>query len=244
MHNSDEVFVDSLAAKYSLPGDEQAVIEELYKHAGSLKPTKANEFLFAASEKLGLHPLHLNVIDFPSRRPNTVRVAVDGDEVQILADSDGIIYLRELLEFLSESTSEFEFVHLGEDSDTLRPGSLTLTLSRIREFPDVTGETPPQDLPLIPPYDIDVSGIFALQFIDLMPSALPITSGRLYRLEQILPEPPLDVWRKAPLSPDISRNIPVVITSDTGDPITLVICLDDPGILFFTREEFEHLLAK
>ncbi|TET36579.1 MAG: hypothetical protein E3J72_08315 [Planctomycetota bacterium] len=244
MHGSDEVFVDGLAAKYSLPEDEQAVIEELYGHARTLESTKANEFLFAASEKLGTRPLHLNVIDFSSKKPNTIRVAVDADEVQILADTDGIAYIRALLEFLADSTSDFEFVHIGEPTEVLRKGSLYLTISRVREFPEIDHEETPLDLPLLPQYDIDVTSIFALQFIDLMPNVLPITAGRIYRIESILPEAPLDVWKKAPLSSDNSRNINVMIISDIGEPTALVICLDDPGVLFFTREEFEHLLAQ
>ena len=88
---------------------------------------------------------------------------------------------------------------------------------------------------------VDVQ-IFALQFIEIVPDAIPVTSGRIYRIEGIIPEISIDAWRKSPLSSDESRNIPFAITGDDGERQVIVICLDDPDVLFFSRDDIENLL--
>ncbi|MHC4663714.1 MAG: hypothetical protein ACYS8W_18800 [Planctomycetota bacterium] len=242
MKPADEEFLGSLASKLDIAGDRQAIIEELYGYAVKLPPTEANAFLSAAAEQLEIEPLHLNVVDFPSRSPRSIRLAIHEDEIQFMTDNYGAKYMSELFGFLAESEAEFEFVHVGEQNEVLRKASLPFTVSRVPGFPDADDEFPGAESELLPPVEFDPYDIFALQFIDLTPADLPVTAGRIYRVMAIRTEETMDSWRKSPLSPDPARNVPFEITGDDGNLIVLIICLDDPGVLFFTQEEIERLL--
>jgi hypothetical protein len=217
-----------------------------YARQNLIEDPHCNEFLLAASKRLGFAPITREALEGRVKLPKEawldLWISDEDDEVALTGTREGIQYLIDLLTQLRDSADPEQHIHLDRGTLPMTENSANLVLFKEDEswFTGVGGEGM-QDYPQ---REIDPKSIYAIQFIHYPPDDLPISAHKLYRV--------LKVEEETGQSPNVkefgdgteTRYYRFTFIADNDERFTYTFHLDDPAVNYFTHREILSLAMK
>jgi hypothetical protein len=209
-----------------------------------------NAFMQVVAEKLGIAPTRRNdfrdsVGDVPEEAKLylTYRPKV-GPE--LTGNADGLRYLAALLAELAEQAVEHDHVHLDPGAIPMYGKTYPLTIYHepagwFGQLEEQEGEEGPGE-PHIAARDIEPFEIAALCLLANVPPELLLTKHKLYRVLFVDACREQGVWKKC-IRQSRARMFLFTLVNDDGTPQHFGFDLDDPEVLFFTRQDVAPLMA-
>lgn len=242
--------LDQLIGQFDLSHDfgRKRAYEAVLDHARRelLEDPHCNDFLLAASKRLGFAPVTRETLESRLKLPKDawldVWISDEDDEIALTGTREGIQYLIELLSQLRDATDPEQHIHLDRGVLPMSENSANLVLFKEDEswFTGVAAE-PAQDYPQ---REIDPKAIYAIQFIHYPPEELPISAHKLYRV--------LKVEDESGESPNVkefgdgidNRYFRFTFIADNDERFTYTFHLDDPAVNYFTHREILSLAMR
>lgn len=253
-----ERIIKEILSRYDLskPEGRDAAYEECIEFAETrlTDDLGCNAFLRSAAQMLEKEPVEFDIIRDQVEIPEDAKIDIAYDERQgfmLTANSSGLEYFADLLHLLSESPID-EHVHLFNDEEPLTPISFNIVMYHesddwFRKAELEAAET--SDQAPVRKRNIEPEQIYAVQIVGNVPEGIPVVRDRIYLVERVsdlIPEYDDDVgedekiWKKGH-SGDRSRYICLEVSDDWACDLKLVLHLDDSDVIFFKREDLEHL---
>lgn len=204
-----------------------------------------NTFLRRAAELLEKEPVEIDVVREFVDMPSDSMLDISYDDrhgLVITGNPSGLQYLSDLLSVLAEAP-QGEHVHLFNDEEPLTPVSFNLVfyVEDDEWFKKLEEETAGENSKSLRKRNISPHEIFALQVIGEIPSDLPITRDRIYKVQDWNENSTNSAWRKK-FSGDSDRFITFEIEDDNGYEFEIELNLDDPDVNYFRKSDIESLL--
>jgi hypothetical protein len=222
----------------------EAAIE--YARQNLMDDPLCNEFLLAASKRLGFAPVTRETLESRARLPKEawldLWISDEDDEVALTGTREGIQYLIDLLMQLRDSTDPEQHIHLDRGALPMTESSANLVLFKEDEtwFTGAAGEA----LQEYPQREVDPKSIYAIQFIHYPPDDLPISAHRLYRVLKVEEETGDPASLKEFGEGTDARYFRFTFVADNDDRFTYTFHLDDPSVNYFTHREILSLAMK
>jgi len=258
MEQLDKILSEILS-RYDLstPEGRDAAYEECVdfaetRLAGDLS---CNSFLRQAAQMLEKEPVEFDVIRDMVDIPDGALLDIAYDDRQgfvLTGNMQGLEYFAELLRALVEAP-EGEHIHLYNDEEPLTNISFNAILyyegdewfQRAEESVAAGSGQEASRRRTVKPEEI-----FAVQVVGNLPSNLMITRDRIYKVESVsenIPEYDEEiegekVWQKV-FAGDMDRCVCIEVTDDYDENLEIILHLDDPDVIFFKREDIEHLMG-
>jgi len=217
-----------------------------YARQNLLEDPHCNEFLLAASKRLGFAPVTRETLESRARLPKEawldLWISDEDDEVALTGTREGIQYLIDLLTQLRDSTDPEQHIHLDRGALPMTESSANLVLFKEDEtwFTGVAGEAMQE----YPQREIDPKTIYAIQFIHYPPDDLPISAHKLYRVLKVEEETGQPESVKEFEEGTDARYFRFTFIADTGERFNYTFHLDDPAVNYFTHREILSLAMK
>ncbi len=217
-----------------------------YARQNLIEDPHCNEFLLAASKRLGFAPITRETLEGRIKLPKEawldLWISDEDDEVALTGTREGIQYLIDLLTQLRDSTDPEQHIHLDRGALPMTENSANLVLFKEEEswFTGVAGEAM-QDYPQ---REIDPKAIYAIQFIHYPPDDLPISAHKLYRVLKVEEESGSPTTIKEFGEGGQSRYFRDTFIADNDERFTYSFHLDDPAVNYFTHREILSLAMK
>lgn len=217
-----------------------------YARQNLIEDPHCNEFLLAASKRLGFAPITRDALEGRIKLPKEawldLWISDEDDEVALTGTREGIQYLIDLLTQLRESSDPEQHIHLDRGSLPMTENSANLVLFKEEEswFTGVAGE----GLQEYPQREIDPKTIYAIQFIHYPPDDLPISAHKLYRVLKVEDESGTPSSIKEFGEGTENRYHRFTFIADNDDRFTYTFHLDDPAVNYFTHREILSLAMK
>jgi hypothetical protein len=222
----------------------EAAIE--YARQNLMDDPLCNEFLLAASKRLGFAPVTRETLESRARLPKEawldLWISDEDEEVALTGTREGIQYLIDLLMQLRDSTDPEQHIHLDRGALPMTESSANLVLFKEDEtwFTGAAGEA----LQEYPQREVDPKSIYAIQFIHYPPDDLPISAHRLYRVLKVEEETGEPASLKEFGEGTDARYFRFTFVADNDDRFTYTFHLDDPAVNYFTHREILSLAMK
>jgi hypothetical protein len=217
-----------------------------YARQNLMEDPHCNEFLLAASKRLGFAPVTRETLESRARLPKEawldLWISDEDDEVALTGTREGIQYLIDLLTQLRDSSDPEQHIHLDRGALPMTESSANLVLFKEDEtwFTGAAGEAM-QDYPQ---REIDPKTIYAIQFIHYPPDDLPISAHKLYRVLKVEEETGQPDSVKEFGEGTDARYYRFTFIADTGERFNYTFHLDDPAVNYFTHREILSLAMK
>lgn len=207
-----------------------------------------NAFLAHAATRLGTTQVMRDVVSEIVAMPQfaQVHVAFDPQEGAVITSNrEGINYLSELLRVLAGAPTMGEHVHLYWDEAPLSGETYGL-VAYLED--DAWFEKYAQDYYSVMEEErvaarrnLTADRVMAIQIQVPLACSLDLKPKKVYLVQETVKICGDEVWTK-PIRDDDSRIWIFSITDDNHTTIQVGLDLDDPEILFLTREELEQFL--
>jgi len=210
-----------------------------------------NRFLAEAADRLGQERLHLDVIKAMVNIPDKARLNLvfeDGQGPVITGNREGLKYLSQVMQLLADSPLCGEHTHLYWDEPPFVGETFGVVIYlEDDEWFDGSCEDPDEEFlesddMVFPRNIINPERIFAVQFLVDNPISMAIRPKRIYIVNEIKKFSSEEMWAK-PIRDDDSRMRVFNIKNDRGDGIEIALDLDDPDVMFLTRDDVEQFLV-
>jgi hypothetical protein len=217
-----------------------------YARQNLIEDPLCNEFLLAASKRLGFAPITRDTLEGRIKLPKEawldLWISDEDDEVALTGTREGIQYLIELLTQLRDSSDPEQHIHLDRGALPMTENSANLVLFKEEEswFTGVAGE----GLQEYPQREIDPKTIYAIQFIHYPPDDLPISAHKLYRVLKVEDESGTPDNIKEFGEGTENRYHRFTFIADNDERFTYTFHLDDPAVNYFTHREILSLAMK
>ena len=222
----------------------EAAIE--YARLNLTEDPHCNEFLLAASKRLGFAPITREALEGRIKLPKDawldLWISDEDDEVALTGTREGIQYLIDLLTQLRDAGDPEQHIHLDRGTLPMTENSANLVLFKEDEswFTGVGAEGA-QDYPQ---REIDPKSIYAIQFIHYPPDDLPISAHKLYRVLKVEEETGQPASVKEFGDGTENRYYRFTFIADNDERFTYTFHLDDPAVNYFTHREILSLAMK
>jgi hypothetical protein len=158
----------------------------------------------------------------------------------LTGNAEGLRYLAALCTELAREAVEGDHVHLYTDNPLMRGKTFPLTVYHEPDawFAELDAQDAVEDEeePAIEPRDLQVSEVAALCVLVETPPNMLLTKERLYRVLSIEPCRDQDVWTRR-IRDDNARLFLFTVTNDEGLEQRFGFDLDDPEVLFLSRQD-------
>jgi len=248
----DEV-IDDLVTGFDLTREEEK--NKAYKNCLSYaeknmaKDPLCNAFLAHAAERLGTTKVMRDVVREIVPMPDTAQMHAAYDYMDglvITGNREGLKYLAKLLEVLADTPLSGEHVHLYWDEPPLTGETYSVTVYKEEdEWFDANAYdyySAQEDELDRPRRDLDPRRVIAMQFLAPLCSTLEVSAGKVYLVEEVVKRCSEDVWTKL-IRDDESRLWVFTIRDDSGEKTRLALDIDDPEMLFLTKNELEQFIC-
>jgi len=222
----------------------EAAIE--YARQNLMDDPLCNEFLLAASKRLGFAPVTRETLESRARLPKEawldLWISDEDEEVALTGTREGIQYLIDLLMQLRDSTDPEQHIHLDRGALPMTESSANLVLFKEDEtwFTGAAGEAMQE----YPQREVDPKSIYAIQFIHYPPDDLPISAHKLYRVLKVEEETGDPASLKEFGEGTDARYFRFTFVADNDERFTYTFHLDDPAVNYFTHREILSLAMK
>ena len=253
-----EEILNTIFDKYDLGVDGFLAFEECLDFARhNMTYDEARRFMGCVCRRLGYPPVRVTCERDPDPDSQAcVRLdATQADGLLVQGNREGLLYLAELFRAMALGEERWERYKLYPE-DALTGDSCGLTVERFETAADVESvaydealtadedrcrceSSPGGRAPA--PREIVVDEIYALQFLDELPTQLGISRNKIYRVGPIEDIFSGESW-KYNITTDPNRNFNFIVENDFGKRVTLGLSLDDDGINFFTRSDLSEVL--
>jgi hypothetical protein len=206
-----------------------------------------NAFMEAVGEKLDMPPtLRSSLVDELGEVPESAKLHLrfnPGTGPELTGNVEGLRYLADLLVELARHGVEHDHTHLYTDEAPMCGGGYPLT---IYHEPDAWFDKLGQERAeagrqrAIVPRNIQPSEVAALCLPGQVPPDVLLTKGRPYRVLAVASCKEKEVWEK-PIRESCERFFFFTVMNDDGKSETFGFDLDDPEVLFFSREDVAAL---
>jgi hypothetical protein len=217
-----------------------------YARQNLIEDPHCNDFLLAASKRLGFAPITRETLEGRIKLPKEawldLWISDEDDEVALTGTREGIQYLIDLLTQLRDSSDPEQHIHLDRGSLPMTENSANLVLFKEEEswFTGVAGE----GMQEYPQREIDPKSIYAIQFIHYPPDDLPISAHKLYRVMKVEDESGTPSSIKEFGEGTENRYHRFTFVADNDERFTYTFHLDDPAVNYFTHREILSLAMK
>jgi hypothetical protein len=207
-----------------------------------------NAFLAHAAHKLGTEQVMRDVAReiVPLSESARVHIATDPQEGPVItANREGLRYLAELFRVLAQAPCTSEHAHLYWDEAPLSGETYGLVVYLEEEewferfAQDYYSSLEDEQHPF--KREINAETVMAIQFPASLASSLAVTPQKIYLVQSLVKRCGDDVWTKL-IRDDDSRVWIFTIRDDEGMELKIGLDLDDPEIVFLTREELDQFI--
>lgn len=211
-----------------------------------------NAFMEAVAVRLNLPAVRRNSLDEEDgESPENAKMHLAytpkvGPE--LTANAEGLQYLASMLTELARQAVEHDHLHLYADELPMVGRTFPLTVYHepdawferlIAEEKAAAGEKGKQP-PAVAKRTIEPSEIAGLCLLSEVPPDMPLTKHRLYRVLSVDPYDGRKVWVKS--IREGKERLCLFTVSVNGKPQAFGFDLDDPEVLFFSRQDVESLV--
>ena len=246
--------VESLLGEYDLTNEAQR--KKAYQKCEEYARThlkarlEFNAFMAVVAEKLGLAPTRRDDLrDSVGEVPKGAKLFLGYDPKsgpELTGNADGLWYLGALLTELAEQAVEHDHVHLDPGMLPMYGRTFPLTIYHepdawFGQLDENGGAAGPGE-PKITPRNIQPFEVGALCLLANVPPDLLLTKHRLYRVLFVDACQEREVWKKC-IRQGCERLFLFTLVNDGGVTQHFGFDLDDPEVLFFSRQDVARLSA-
>lgn len=203
-----------------------------------------NAFMAAVGARLGLPAVRRNTFeDSVGEIPDDARVYLNCAEgnPELFGNPEGLRYVAAIMMELAAQAIEGDHAHLFEYHPPMHERSDPLTITHVpdewfaaldRKEDDGEEDEPEERTAR----DIEPGDVVALCVLEETPPRMPITQRRLYRVRGVEPFRGQKLWQRR-IRDENDRLFVFTVVNDDGTPEPFAFDLDDPKVLFLSRED-------
>ncbi|MEN6334997.1 MAG: hypothetical protein ABFE01_12100 [Phycisphaerales bacterium] len=248
--------IDGLLSQHDLNSESgrRAAYERCKKYADEHIRARVeyNAFMEAVAARLNLPPVRKSSLDEDDGEPPenakihltyTPRVGPE-----LTANAEGLRYLASMLAELAKQAVEHDHLHLYADEPPMVGQTFPLTIYHepdawFARLESKSGKAPEDERKQAKPIakrDLQPSAVAALCVLNETPPGMQLAKHKLYRVLSVEAYDGRKVWEKR-IRESRERFILVAVAVNDSVVETFGFDLDDPEVLFFTREDVARL---
>ncbi len=220
---------------------------EEYAHEHIRGRLEYNSFMETVGTRLNMPPtLRSSLVDELGEVPESAKLHLTFNPQvgpELTGNTEGLRYLSAVLTELARHAIEHDHTHLYADRPPLYGGGYPLTIYHEPDpwFEKLDKRESEEDRERdIVPREIEPSEIAALCLLGEVPPDMLLTKGRPYRVLSVAPYEGQEVWEKY-IREGKERFFLFTIVNDDGKREAFGFDLDDPELLFFSKEAITSL---
>jgi hypothetical protein len=218
-----------------------------YARENLMQSEECNIFLAEAAKTLEQTPISLKVIDKMAAPSGAERINLTYSKtygVLLSANRPGLTYLARVMDFLSNTPVESEYVYFRDDKAPMEGDTFGLTVYYEPEewFDRYAKGYDEKDEPYIAERKIAAGAVVALCLTKEAPLRIYLNKGKIYR---VIKFEEYESGKGIPykkIRESITRSYVYTLVDDRGQEIDFALDLDDESIVYFTMGDLEQLI--
>jgi hypothetical protein len=218
-----------------------------YAREKLMQSEECNVFLADAAQILEQPPISLKIIDKMAEPSGAERINLMYSRtygILLSANRPGLSYLARVMEFLSKTPVESEYVYFRGDTPPMEGDTYGLTVYYEPEewFDRYTKGYDEKDEPYISERKISAAAVVALCVTVEPPLKIYLSKGKIFRVIKFEEYDGKEGTPTKRIRESFNRMYVFTLVDDRGQEIEIALDLDDLNVVFFTMGDLEQII--
>jgi hypothetical protein len=218
-----------------------------YARENLMQSEECNLFLEEAAKVLEQSPINLKIIDKMAEPSGAERINLVYNStygIILSANRPGLSYLARVMEFLSKTPVESQYVYFGDDTPPMEGDTYGLTVYYEPEewFDRYTKGYDEKDEPYIAERKIAAGAVVALVLTEAAPLRVYLDKGKIYRVIKFEEYDGKKAIPSKRIRENFNRMYVFTLMDDRGQEIDIALDLDDENVVYFAMSDLGQLI--